>query len=87
MATLIVSLLGLASVGDGQVTTLWNPVKTTCNLRFAQGTVVGDKMFVTGGEQIDQVMYLKGIDTPYPKSTMVRWQSEYLIYICTVLSI
>jgi len=44
-------------------------------------------MFVTGGEQMDQIMYRKGIDTPYPRSTMVRWQSEYLIYICTVLSI
>jgi len=77
-ATLVVSLLGSANVVYGQGTTLWNPVKTTCNLRFGRGTVVEDKMFVDGGELMDKQNYLDGIDVPYRNSNMFRWQSEYL---------
>jgi len=83
-AALIVRLLGSAGVVDGQDTTSWNPVKTTCNLRAGQGTVVGNKMFVDGGEQMDQQNYLNGADRPYFWG-MVWWQSGYWIYICTVL--
>lgn len=75
-ATLVVSLLGSANVVYGQSTTVWNPVKTTCNLRFGRGTVVGDKMFVDGGEQMDQQNYLDGINVPYRSSNVFRWQSE-----------
>jgi len=85
-ATLIASLLGSAGVVDGQATTLWNPVKTTCNLRFGRGTVVGDKLFFDGGEQMDEQNYLNGTNTPYSNSNMFRWQSEYLVYIRAVLS-
>jgi len=81
-AALIVSLLGWVGVVG---TTSWNPVGTTCNLRAGQGTVVGNKMFVAGGEQLDQQNYLNGTDKPYPRSDMVWWQSGYWIYICTVL--
>jgi len=83
-ATLIASLLD-SGVVDGQGTTLWNPVKTTCNLRYGRGTLVGDKMFVDGGEQIDQ-FYYGGIDIPLSMRKLATWQSGYLIYICTVLS-
>jgi len=84
-ATLIASLLD-SGVVDGQGTTLWNPVKTTCNLRYGRGTLVGDKMFVDGGEQIDQYFYRGGIDIPLSVQNVALWQSGYLIYICTVLS-
>ena len=81
-AALIVSLLGSAGVVDGQNTTSWNPVKTTCNLRAGQGTVVGNKMFVDGREQMDQQYYRNGTGS---RSAMAWWQSGYWIYICTVL--
>jgi len=79
-ATLIASL-----VVNGQDTNLWNPVKTTCNLEHGQGTVVGDKMFVDGGEQRDKQYYRGKFDTPRSASIVYPWQSAYLIYICTVL--
>jgi len=82
---LIVSLLGPAGVVDGQNTTSWNPVGTTCNLRFGQGTVVGNKMFVDGGQQLDQQNYLNGTDKPYLILNEFWRQSGYWIYICTVL--
>jgi len=84
-ATLIASLLD-SGVVDGQGTTLWNPVKTTCNLRYGRGTLVGDKMFVDGGEQVDQQFYRRGTDIPLSVKTVATWQSGYLIYICTVPS-
>ncbi|KAF8422747.1 hypothetical protein EV426DRAFT_165093 [Tirmania nivea] len=77
-AALVVSLLGSANVVYGQGTNLWNPVKTTCNLRFGRGTVVGDKMFVDGGEQMDQQNYQDGIEVPYRSSNVFRWQNKHL---------
>jgi len=84
-ATLIASLLD-SGVVDGQGTPSWNPVRTACNLRYGRGTVVGAKMFVDGGEHGDQQYYLDGIDIPVSSEAVVRWQSGYLIYICTVLA-
>ena len=84
-AALIVSLLGSPGVVNGQSTTFWSPVKTTCNLRFGQGTVVGNKMFVDGGEQVDQQNYLNEANKLHPRSDNFWWQSGYWMYICTVL--
>jgi len=53
-ATLIASLLGSAGIVDGLATTIWNPVKTTCNLRYGRVTVVGDKMFLDGEKWINE---------------------------------
>ena len=53
----------------------WDPVKTTCNMALARGAVVGDKMYVDGGEFIDKIQYQNGVDEPY-RSDMLRWESE-----------
>ena len=71
-------LLGLGDIVMGQGSSAWNPVKTVCNMNFGRSTVLGDKLYVDGGEIMDQQNYLFGIDKPYYNSNMHRWQSESL---------
>lgn len=75
-AAVIVFLGLLGNVVEAQGTTLWNPVRTICNLRFGRATVVGDKMYLDGGEIMDQQNYLAGVDQPFQADQMFRWESE-----------
>ena len=75
-AAVLVCLLGFGDTVMGQVSSEWDPVKTVCNMVVARGVVLGDKMYVDGGEIMDQQNYKDGIDKPYPNSNMARWQSE-----------
>lgn len=76
-AEVLVCLLGLGTIVIGQGSSSWDPVKTVCNLVFARGVVLGDKMYVDGGEVMDQDNYKLGVDKPYYNSNMYRWQSEF----------
>ena len=85
--TALVCLLGFGDIIMGQASSeaTWDPVKTTCNMDLARGVVVGNKMYVDGGEIMDQQNYLFGIDQPYYESNMIRWQSELPSDLCPIL--
>lgn len=72
----LMCLLGWGNIVMGQGISTWDPVKTVCNMAYARGIVLGSKMFVDGGEIMDQQNYLDGTDKPYRNSNMFRWQSE-----------
>lgn len=72
LSTALVFLLVLANLG----LSTWDPVERTCNMLLARGVVVGNKLYIDGGEITDQGNYKDGLDKPYPISTMTRWQSE-----------
>ena len=54
----------------------WDPLRTTCNIGSGRAVVVGNKMYVDGGEIVDQSGYGDGIDKPYRSVDLPRWQSE-----------
>ena len=72
-------LLGLGDIvmGQGNGNSTWDPVKTVCNIAHARGVILGDKMYVDGGQIMDQQYYLFGIDKPCYNSAMDRWQSGF----------
>ena len=72
LTTALVCLLGLGNRG----LSTWDPVERTCNIVKSRGVVVGNKLYLDGGEVIDQGNYKDGPDKPYPISGMARWQSE-----------
>lgn len=74
----LLCLSGLGSIVTGQVVSVWDPVMTTCNMDLARGVVVGNKMYIDGGEIIDEKYYKNGTDKPYPRAEMSFWQSECL---------
>lgn len=76
--TALVCLLGLGGVVKGQGKAMWDPVKTTCNMNLGQGVVMGKKMYIDGGETMDQWNYGDGIDKPNRVPGMARWQSRCL---------
>ena len=69
-------LLGFGNFVRSQGPSGWDPVKTTCNMVLARAVVVGSKMYVDGGEIIDEQNYQDGIDKPYRSSEFTQWQSE-----------
>lgn len=77
LTTALVCLLGLGNIVTSQVLSVWDPVKTTCNMDLGRGVVVGNKMYIDGGEIVDQQYYKNGIDKPYPRGNLIHWQSEY----------
>ena len=79
----LVCLLGLGNLVMGQSISQdlsgWDPTKSTCNMDWAQGVVLGNKMYLDGGELVDQNKFKYGTDQPFPKPTpayLTRWQSE-----------
>ena len=77
LTTALVCLLGLGNVVMGQGFSTWNPVKTTCNTALARGMVVGNTMYVDGGEFIDQYFYGDiGKPSRMGGVTPTRWQSK-----------
>ena len=57
-----------------QGTSTWDPVKTVCNINLARGVVLGDKMYVDGGDIMDEQYYQSGTDN---STEMTWWQSEF----------
>lgn len=80
------AVLGDIAMGQGQGGSTWDPVKTVCNMNLGRSVVLGNKMYVDGGEIMDQQNYLFGIDKPYYNSNMIRWQSEcpILLFDCHI---
>ena len=76
LTTALVCLLGLGNIVTGQVVSVWDPVKTTCSLDLGRAVVVGNKMYVDGGEIVDQRYFKNGINKPYPRGKLNHWQSE-----------
>lgn len=73
----LVCLLELGNIVMGQYTLPgWDPVKTVCNILHASSTIVGGKLYVDGGELIDQEEYKYGPDNPYYWGDIVRWESK-----------
>ena len=71
----LVCLLG--NIVGGQITEpVWDPVKTVCNIRYAQSTIVGSKLYIDGGQILDKRNYFRGVDEPYYDSGMTWWQSK-----------
>ena len=82
-----VCLLGFGDIviGQGSGISTWDPVKTICNINLARGVIVGQMMYVDGGEIIDQQNYQFGIDKPYYYSNMFPWQSKSPSDQCPIL--
>ena len=78
-------LLGLDDIVIGQGSSTWDPVNTVCSIVLAQGVVLGDKMYVDGGEILNQQYFLNGVDKPYFSSGMTRWQSGSSFNWCPIL--
>ena len=72
----LVWLIGLGNVVMGQGLPTPDPVKTTCNILFARGVVAGNKMYLDGGELMDESFYDGGKDEPQFNQEKLRWQSE-----------
>lgn len=73
----LVCLVG--NIVTAQITEpVWDPVKTVCNIRYAQSTIVGDMLYVDGGQIMDKRNYFRGVDEPYYDSGMTWWQSKSL---------
>ena len=58
--------------------TIRDPVEAVCNIGLARSIVLGDRMYVDGGQIIDKTEYDK-IDEPIPNGSIQRWQSESLL--------
>ena len=71
-----VCLLGLGNVVMSQGKIEWDPVKTACNIRAARAVVVGNKMYLDGGEIIHQGQYKDTLDKPWPISDTIAWESK-----------
>ena len=72
----LVCLLGLGDIVMGQERSTWDPIKQVCNMALARGVVLGDKMYVDGGQIMDEMYYKFGVDKPSYSSGMTWWQSE-----------
>ena len=81
-------LLGLWDIVMGQISSTqdstWDPVKTVCSIVLARGIVLGDKMYVDGGEIVDQQYFRFGIDMPVDSGNIMRWQSESPFNQCPI---
>ena len=79
ITTLVVCLLGFGNIVTGQgLPSVWNPVDTVCNMALGRGVVVGNKMYVDGGEVTDQSSYKNGTDKLSRISDTPPWQSKCL---------
>lgn len=76
LITASLCLLGLGNVVMSQGKIEWDPVKTACNIRAARAMVVGNKMYLDGGEIIHQGQYKDTLDKPCRISDTVGWESK-----------
>ena len=67
----LVCLLGLGGIIMGQ--SIWDPVNDVCNIQLARAIVLGDKMYMDGGQIVDK-QYYPDLDKP-TLGTMNQWQS------------
>ena len=75
----LVCLLGLGNVVTSQGLATWDPMKSlrnACSTNLAQVMVLGNKLYLDGGELFDEQEFKNGKDKPYRPSDMLRWQSE-----------
>lgn len=73
----LVRLLELGNIVMSQYTEPgWDPVTTVCNIVHASSTIVGERLYVDGGELIDQGEYKYGPENPYHWRGLVRWESK-----------
>lgn len=79
----LVCLLGLGDIVMGQQA--WNPVHTICNLNSGRSSIVGNRMYIDGGQIVDQMYFKNGTDQPYDYSDLVSWSSESLSNQCPIL--
>ncbi|KAF8464445.1 hypothetical protein BDZ91DRAFT_729867 [Kalaharituber pfeilii] len=82
-AVLVGCIMGAGTMvkAQGSADDGWDPLYETCQLAHARGTVIGDKMFVDGGEMTDVLYWTANQltpDDPLLDSNLRRWQNLHL---------